>query len=43
MFHVIVKESLIVKHVIQIKNRIKKHGNVNVKFIVNIKISIVGT
>ena len=41
-FHVIVNANLIVQHVIQIKNGVTKHVNVNVKIIVNAKKIIVG-
>ena len=34
IFHVIVNANLIVQHVIQIRGRIRKHVNVNVKIIV---------
>ena len=42
IFHVIVNAMSIVQHVIQIKNRIMKHVNVNVKIIINTKKIIVG-
>ena len=42
MFHVIVNPTAIVPHVIQIKNEIIKHVNVNVKIIVSPKKIIVG-
>ena len=42
IFHVIVNAISIVQHVIQIKNRIMKHVNVNVKIIINTKKIIVG-
>ena len=42
IFHVIVNAISIVQHVIQIKNRIMKHVNVNVKIIINTKNIIVG-
>ena len=42
MFHVIVNPTAIVQHVIQIKNEIIKHVNVNVKVIVRAKKIIVG-
>ena len=38
MFHVIVNASSIVQHVIQIKNGIIGHVNVNVKIIVSAKL-----
>ena len=38
IFHVIVNANLIVHHVIQIKNGIMKHVNVNVEIIVTAKI-----
>ena len=43
MFHVIVNPTAIVPHVIQIKNEIIKHVNVNVKIILHVKKIIVGT
>ena len=42
IFQVIVNAISIVQHVIQIKNRIMKHVNVNVKIIINTKKIIVG-
>ena len=42
IFHVIVNANSIVQHVIQIKNRIMKHVNVNVKIIINTKKIVVG-
>ena len=42
IFHVIVNAISIVQHVIQIKNRIMKHVNVNVKIIINTKKITVG-
>ena len=42
IFHVIVNAISVVQHVIQIKNRIMKHVNVNVKIIINTKKIIVG-
>ena len=42
IFHVIVNAISIVQHVIQIKNRIMKHVNVNVKIIINTKKIVVG-
>ena len=42
MFHVIVNANSIEKHVIQIKNGIIKHVNVNVRIIVSAKKNIVG-
>ena len=42
MFHVIVNPTAIVQHVIQIKNEIIKHVNVNVKIIISFKKIIAG-
>ena len=42
IFHVIVNANSIVQHVIQIKNEIIKHVNVNIKIIVPAKKIIVG-
>ena len=42
IFHMIVNANSIVQHVIQIKNRIIKHVNKNVKVIINRKTIIVG-
>ena len=42
IFHAIVNASSIVRHVIQIKNGIIKHVNVNVKIIEGVKKIIVG-
>ena len=41
IFHVIANANSIVQHVIQIKNGIKKHVNVNVKIIVSAKKNVV--
>ena len=42
IFHVILNATSIVQHVIQIKNGIMKHNNVNVKFIISAKKIVVG-
>ena len=42
IFHVIVNKNSIVQYVIQIKNEITKHVNVNVKIIVRTENIIVG-
>ena len=42
IFHVIANANSIVQHVIQIKNGIKKHVNVNVKIIVSAKKNVAG-
>ena len=43
IFHVIVNANSIVQHLIQIKNGITKHVNVNIKLIISSKKIIVGT
>ena len=42
IFHVIVNANSIVQYVIQIKNGIIKHVNVNVKFIISVTKIIIG-
>ena len=42
IFHLIVNANSIVQYVIQIKNGITKHGNVNVKIIASAKNIIIG-
>ena len=42
IFHVILNANSIVQHVIQIKNDVRKHVNVNVKIIISAKKIIVG-
>ena len=42
MFHVIVNANSIVQHVVQIKNEVIKHVNVNVKIRISVNRIIVG-
>ena len=42
IFHVIINANSIVEHLIQIKNRVIKHVNVNVKIVISAKKIIVG-
>ena len=42
IFHVIINANSIVEHLIQIKNRVIKHVNVNVKIAISAKKIIVG-
>ena len=42
MFHIIVNANSTAQHVVQIKNGIIKHANVNVKIIISAKNIIVG-
>ena len=42
MFHEIVNPNSIVQHIIQNKNGIIKHANVNIKIVISVKKIIVG-